>query len=574
MISGLLFLVSANAAALLGSRVLLTRLRTGKPSLDAVLFLLVRLLLISAFVLASGLFGTLSPLGVGIPSIIALIGLLLLGAHRGLSVPRLPPVGSAAAALAAVVLARLLLQTWFFSPHLGDPLAYHLPKIAEWIRAGRFTHEMGVHSHVTFPAGFELIETWWVVFLRHDVLIEAAGIEFVVLAFASVFALAEGLGLSARAAFFGGLATVLVPGIHLSATSCLNDVPPAALLMATMALVAARVHPALMLMTMAMGIGIKPTYGFALPGVVLLWVLTRREHRTPTPAPTTAWILASVAMSVGAYWYVRNLLWFGNPFYPLGSPGYEDPTPVQFGPKWASLVVNLSNLINVRIYDSSAVYGANVDDMTGWGSVAFGCGGMALLVLGRSDFRLRRLAWAFGVSLLAVLTLIQNDPWCLKYVFFFPAILCLASAAAMDRWPSMAPIGWLSLLFCFAGTFFSYDLRLPQARQLAIQPWRVRTAAVFPYGEIGSDVPVDAIGYFGSPTGAAYLLYRPDYSRRVAYLRSTSPANLIDDMKQAGVEVLIAPSPSQVQAGILEECCRRGQLRAAQDRFYRRSGAP
>src|SRR5204863_2985827 len=132
---------------------------------------------------------------------VALALLLLRGAHRRFPRPAAVDMGRWLATLLGIVALRLLLQVYFFSPHMGDAVAYHLPKLGEWIRAGGFTREMGLHPHTTFPAGFELVEAWWVVFPRHDLLIEMAGVEFLALAFSATYALARWLGWGQRTSF-------------------------------------------------------------------------------------------------------------------------------------------------------------------------------------------------------------------------------------------------------------------------------------------------------------------------------------------------------------------------------------
>src|SRR6185436_10496080 len=103
---------------------------------------------------------------------------------------------------------------WFFAPYTTDVLSYHLPKMAEWVRSGTLFGERGVDDHATFPAGFELVEAWWVLFLHHDVLIEMAGVEFLLLAFASTSALGSGLSLTPAQGRWAGLITLLSPGLY------------------------------------------------------------------------------------------------------------------------------------------------------------------------------------------------------------------------------------------------------------------------------------------------------------------------------------------------------------------------
>ena len=569
MILGVLWMCVANAAAILGSLALLRRAKTGLFAADALLFLLFHLLILSLAVLAAGVSGFLTPSGLGGAGALALGILLARKEHRGWSRPLLPEAGPLVWGALAVVALRLLVQVWFLSPSLGDPLAYHLPKVAEWVRAGGFTREMGAHPHAPFPAGFELIETWWVVFLKHDLLIELAGVEFLILGFLAVGAMAVAAGLSPFWGLVAGFLYSMTPGLHFSATSCLNDAPAAAMIVSMMSLAACRIHPSLLIAAAGLGLGIKPTVGFAIPGVLLLAWLARREPSAGAPARALAMTLSLAGLVVGAFWYARNAIWFGNPFHPLGSAGFADPTPVQFGPRLDSLWRNLINLVNVRITDHSAKYGPNVDHMAGWGGASFAVGVIGWIAGARDDNHLKRLGAAFGLSLAGILLLVQDDPWCLKYVFFFPAVLCLAAARLAQHLPGVRPFVWAAVAFSFMGTWFGYDLRLEDARTLASQSWRHRSAAALPYAGLDSDPGSDPIGYFGGPTGPSYLLYRPDFSRRVIYLRSTSSDALRDEMKSAGVQVFYCPGPAPEQQRVVDEAVGRGILVKKGGTFYR-----
>jgi hypothetical protein len=566
MIAGVLALVVANLASLLGAHALMLRVRAEPSPMDFALLQFLRLLIISTVVLLAGLTHSLTAPLLGGLAVIALVALVLCGAHRRIARPSLPMWGGLLIGSFALVALRLLLQVWLFSPHLGDALSYHLPKIAEWIRASGFTREMGVHTHVTFPAGFELIETWWVVFLHHDALIELAGVEFLLLAAGGTYALARLVGLDERFSAFGALLYVLVPGLHLGATACINDTAVAALLVATAALIAGGASLPLIVSAMGLGLGIKPTYGFALPGLGLLcWFYRGGGHHFRAPAV----IAAAAGLGTGAYWYVRNLVWFGNPFYPLGSPGFVDPTPVQFGPSLRSLFANFVALVDFRIYDTRTILGANVDEMAGWGGAAVACGSIALISGVAESLPLRRLAAAFGLSLAGSLMFSLNDSWCLKYVFFFPALLCIAAAKSAQEDPKVRLLAAVAAAFAFAGTFLPYDLPPSDLRILARQSGRDRTAAKLALWQAQREVPDSVVGYFGGPLGPTYLLYRPDFSRRVEYFRSPSADQLLAGIDRAGVATIYAMPESEGERHILEECIARGRLQVLQGRFYR-----
>ncbi len=569
MILGLFWFLAANAALALGAAALARRFATGAASLDAVLFLLIRLLLLSTVVLAAGLTGTLRASVLGPAAALVLAALLIGRCHRGLRLPELPPLNPLLAAFLGLLALRFGLQVFFFAPHLGDAVCYHLPKIAEWVRAGAFTREMGLHSHVTFPAGFELVETWWVVFLRHDVLIEAAGAEFLVLAGASTIALARYLDLSPTFSLLAAAIYVVSPGLHLSATSCLNDAAAAALVVALMAIAARRGPAWALILAFGLGVGVKATVLYAMPGVaVLVWA----NRRGPAPASArrgAPGVLSVLALAVGGYWFARNLAWYGNPVFPIGSPGYEhDPVAVQAGPRWSSLLATFSDLVNWRITDRQGALGANVDDMAGWGASAFALGLLSLLLGVRADPRLRALGLAFLTSLGGCFLLCVHDPWCLKYVFFAPAVLALAAARLAQAQPAAARMAGVCLAADFILTILPYDLPLDDLRGLARQPWRER--AILALKE--EPLPAGVVGCFGGYTARAYSLYGPDFGREVVYLRPSSLGELLEGMRRRQVDVLYASPVGYEQAAVLDEGLRSGALRKIGKQLYRRTG--
>jgi len=564
-------MLAVHAAVLLGAHAILRRAATGNGAIDLVLFLLLRFAILSAAVLLAGWTGLLRPLPLGIAGLAALGGLILLGEHRAIRRPALPDFGRILPLLAAVVLLRLLVQVWFFAPYTMDALSYHLTKVPEWVRAGGFTREMGVDTHAPFPAGFELVETAWVVFLHHDVLIEMAGVEFLALGAAATFALARSAGLSDRSAFFAALLYVLTPGVHVSATSCLNDVPVAALVLAAAALLAARAPHAWALLAFGLGIGIKPTFGYALPGLLLLGLLVRKKPPLEARGPRWAAGLAALGLAVGLSWYLRNLAWYGNPIHPVGTKGLINSlgyVQIQFGPSFSSGYRNLIGLIANRVYDDHIGYASHLTHTSGWGAMGFACGFLGLLVALRQEPRLRPLFLGLTASLLGVLFLVNHDPWCARFVLFYPALLSIAVAWVAER---LRPVLWVAgaaLAYQFLATHFPLDLPFPHARTLAGMGWRQRSMArVF---QAESKEPAIAY-YVREPVhnrGESYLLYGPDYSRRVVYLRGSTADQVAAEMERDGVRRLYSARRNPPGDPVLADSLRRKLLEWPGGRFF------
>jgi len=563
MILGAACLAVANAAILLGAHAVLVRVRVADRAVNVALLLLLRLFLISVVVLLCGATGFLAPLPIALLSVFALVLLAAFGCHRGVQVP-FPDVHPALGVFLAIVLARLLAQVWFFSPYSGDALSYHLPKIAEWTRAGGFTREMGLDTHVTFPAGFELIETWWVLFLRHDVLIEMAGIEFLLLAFASTYALASRLGLNHNFALFAATLYGLTPGLHFQSTACVNDAPVAALYVATMTLVASNSSIALTLLPVGLGIGIKPTFCYALVGIILVWWLARRAKEERSASTRATWLLSGLSLAAGAFWFARNLLWYGNPIHPVGAQGLKGSNPIQFGFRSGSLAGNLGDLVGHRIQDASAPYGPYVNDISGWGTAIVACGIIAFLLSMGSSAAFRRVAAGFVGSLVVVLALVIHDPWSMRFVLFFPAILAIATARMASESRGILGIAVAGLGLQFVATALPKELPREVFHELARQGWRERSMAKL----YQLDVPSDSIGYFADSRNVAYLWYRPDFSRRLVYLRAETADELRAQLKKANAGFVYAAPAHSNHYAVVQECESRSWLRRLRGFVY------
>jgi hypothetical protein len=567
VILGLGAMVAANAAAALAAHAVWRRLRTANPEVDAILFLVLRLVVISAAVMLAGISGLLTSAALGLAGVAAVALLLVLGEHRHVRRPAFPEVGRVAGTIAALVGIRMLLQVWFFAPTNGDVLSYHLPKVAEWIRAGRFTAEMGLDPCVSFPAGFELVETWWVVFLHHDVLIEMAGVEFAVLAFAAVRAIGVALGLPSTTSFLAAGFYLLTPLFGLQAVSCLNDGAVAALVLAAFALALARSHPALLAIPLALGAGIKGTFLYAMPGVALLFCL-RRDRDLLRPA-SMRWTVPplAVAAALGLFWYLRNALWYGNPFHPMTSQGFDlGVVHVQAGPRLDSLRLNVSDLVSHRIGDGEHRLQSDSYRTAGWGVIAIAGGAMGLIQGMREDRSLRLLGAAFAASLGTVLLLVSPDGWYPRFVLFFPALLSIGAARLASASRPAAALILAGAAVQFATTCLPGDFGMPRLLALMAQPWRERSVASLLNSK---DLPPgEPVAVYATIRASEYSMYGPDYSRRVIHLRVRDADEMVAEMVRQNVRYVYVAVASHHRKAQIAELVRTSRLRALNENLY------
>lgn len=123
-------------------------------------------------------------------AIISLIGIIFLVSFRRKRYKRLPQRLSALFSslrhfrpapfdillifLSIIELTRIAFHVWYIPPYVWDTLTYHLPNVAEWVQKARIYTIKAATARTNWPMTFEVFETWFAVFLHHDILIQLA----------------------------------------------------------------------------------------------------------------------------------------------------------------------------------------------------------------------------------------------------------------------------------------------------------------------------------------------------------------------------------------------------------------
>jgi hypothetical protein len=271
------------------------------------------------------------------------------------------------------------------------------------------------------------------------------------------------------------------------------------------------------------------------------------------------------AVLIGGVWYARNTVMYGNPIHPVGSKGYvgrRGQVGQQVGPSVSSLGSNLSALAGERIRDRASPYTGVLVNIAAWGGVAFACGAIALLLQLRESAPMRRLALGFAVSMAGVFLLVLPDAWSMRFVLFVPSLLAIATVAVAREIRGAAWVAGVAAAAQFACTVIPGDLYPGQLKHLWGQGWRHRANALMPWIE----APGGAVGVFANGEAMEYLLFRPDYSRRVVRLREQTVEEVAERLYREEVRLVW----SFPDTPLLRECGRRGLLRPLKDAFYLR----
>jgi hypothetical protein len=531
MSTGLLCLLAANLGATLGARALSRRFVTPDAASGLTVFLLLRILLITVAVASFGAVGWLRPLPLGAAGLAAAV--LLRGEWRGLRPAGPWPLKDPSFWLLAVLAVRVAVHAAIMTPFMGDAVSYQLPKVAEWIQKGRLWVDPGPDARAWFPAGFELVEAWWAVFLHHDAMIELAGAEFLALGAAATASLAGHFGLTASGARLAAASWLAAPAVLLPSTYCLNDGAVAAILATAASFLLRSAPPPLTVCALGLGLGVKPIVGFALPGLLLLL----RGAKGAAAAPRGAWGLAALALLAGALWYGRNAVVHGNPFYPAFTDALKfgnESVHGAPGPGLGKLVRNLGQLVDGRWMDERRPYNAMLEEALGWGPALMAIGIPGLLWKLGNSAAWRLPAAGFGVSFLCVLAFAEVDRWNLRFVAFAAALVAVAAAALASEFRPIR-LGLLTLL-----AFLS--IATIPTENADIHVLRARLAGRSITDEFVPPRSDGRVGCYGDVSSMVYLLYGSDYSREVVYFRPVSSRDLVEGLRSRGLSSLYAYS--------------------------------
>ena len=612
--------------------VTLRRLRSGRTALDGVIYILLVVFLTSLFTLLAGLAGLLRPAPL---AAIAAGGLGILmvapGARSSLreipgglryflhsckalwnDLPRWLRLLSALGIGLSV--ARFAFLIWALPPFVWDSLTYHLTNVAHWIQAGRIELFETPVERIYSPANYELLATWFSVFLHHDVVVEAAGLPAYLIGLASVYCIGRSLGASRSAAWIGVLAYGTTPALLIATTGTKNDPHVAGYFLAALALaidlsggrlsdpaqnsLGEMLSIALALLLAA---GTKAYIAHLLPGLALIAALylprgrSLKLWRGHLAASARQWRALSVStraglgallcagLLLGGYWNVRNWILTGNPFYPYGV--IVEGSQVIQGPEsyyhlgLDRLAENLANFA-FKFGDKQAPIRPDLPNTTGWGWFVYGIGlPVALWGLLRRR-RIRVLCAGFLISLLVIMLSNRPSPWNMRYVVWFPALFCLVFAVFWDELPTgtrlargaMSGLYVLALSLNFATTLNYDKISAEEFRSMLQLPALRRDAALFednmpaPYAKAVEFVPNDALlGYNVHNNGFVYPLYRSDFSQRIIYVPFSPQAScegIAGSMRERGTRyLLVAPEHTQDEnIARLRECAGAGTV--------------
>jgi hypothetical protein len=302
-------------------------------------------------------------------------------------------------ALAGVIAA----SAAFFLIHPGpdiDSLAYHLPEALAWVHSGHpgsVVQPAPAFQTGFYPLAHEVVLAWGLSLSRSFVPVGLWQPLILGVAIASVWLGLRRLGVGRLATGLTAAAIVASPPFAVELNTALNDNVAVAWLLATAALTlaAGRERPRLFsiaLLAGALSVGAKP---ITVPFVVLVLALGALRLRRLEAAPLLT--AGAMAFAVGVFWYVRDLVIHGSPFWPEVSAPWGDPLPALARRMHASFLGRLSVSVNGRVSQYASVVAGNLV-LIGGGTLAWILARSRQALLASAVCALGALLWANSPS--------------------------------------------------------------------------------------------------------------------------------------------------------------------------------
>ena len=342
--------VAANIGAVLASLLAAQTISSGRERWHmAVIGISSYGIIANTTILILGLSGLLTPYHATATTILIALTFLAiryLGSRKGSASPtaqRLSsrsdkdPLRSLALTLLAGAFGVQLIRAAFDATVLKwDDLSYHAAVTAQWLVDQRISIPPSTYQ-AYYPFSAELLSLWFMLPFGDDAYASLAAFYWLLLASAAIFGIIRGTGGSASTALLVTAVFVASPRVaELSGSFSSNDIAGASLILAAIAIaIPASLHRNRQLclawsgLLIGLAAGSKVT--FVIPGAVIFaWVVlsSRRMDLRGNPWNSLVLILAP-ALLIGGYWYLRNWVLTGNPFFPaeIGPlPGAFDAT--------------------------------------------------------------------------------------------------------------------------------------------------------------------------------------------------------------------------------------------------------
>ena len=246
-----------------------------------------------------------------------------------------------------------------FPQHNYDSMTYHLSRVGYWLQHGSLAPWPTPNARqTTFPINAELGLMWTILMWGSDQLTGFVQWFSALATMISIFGIARLLGANRQQGLFAALVWATFPEALLQTITTQNDLVVAAFVTSTVYLfylgLSQQKKRLLLLSGLALGLslGAKSTAVIFLPGLALAVLVAVWRRSKKGVSLVTAWLLMTALGFglLGAFNYIQNYLYYGNPFSV---------------PEWTDSIVNPQVSRKARLGSNVFLYLYQFADTTG-----------------------------------------------------------------------------------------------------------------------------------------------------------------------------------------------------------------
>jgi hypothetical protein len=361
----------------------------------------------------------------------------------------------AIAFLLVLQLAILIIKVILLPPHIWDAFVYHLPPAVEWYQQGFIPPvlETSVNRINASPLGMTVLAYWFFIFFRDDFLLEMPMFLWALSLIPVSIAVMRQSGVSRAWSFKFAAVIFFLPIVLMQAITNKDQLGLNVALIAGLLFLAEFIKHKqyVMIIMAATALGLMVGYKMAAPIYVLvallmfsaiLWARHRSlfvGNQALIKMAKTFSLSVIIALLVGGYWYLRNLLLYGRLTGIYRSRLDEAGERVAnktgvieaaFGKAdYSEFIQTLLSDFLPRTFDYQNFYGADLVLISGFGPqfAAFGLLAMLVAILAFFSSRLRQqpifLLSSVVILLFPALMLFNYDANTYRVLSFFPMVL-------------------------------------------------------------------------------------------------------------------------------------------------------
>ncbi|RJR22226.1 MAG: hypothetical protein C4581_01225 [Nitrospiraceae bacterium] len=359
---------------------------------------------------------------------------------------------------------------YLFPSYAWDALYYHLPIVGQIMQSGAIGDTRSpsfIQQYINiFPKNINLYFLWNVIFLKNDVVVDLGQLVFTIAGVLSIYSMAVKLKVTEKYAIYSALLFFFTPVLMLQSTVNYVDGAVSMLLLIAVNFLmyddmeshTAGYYPGetfnkrampLLLSGLAAGhlLGSKPTgpvFIIAIFTVLFIQEVVKLKSASANRGYALKESFRSYLVCfvmpvflIGGYWYIRNLILYGNPVYYMDVSVFNIHLFKGLKSDWVEPAPDIINSLNylmrpLYVWLERVGYYLYDSRMSGFGPIWFILFLPGIIISFVHALIKKRYRFLFAVSILLLTFMLHPRNWTTRYVIFIVGLGALSFGFVLD----------------------------------------------------------------------------------------------------------------------------------------------